>query len=183
MPEPDGLWVRSEVMPNGTYGVALNVGDDRSWALSRDRAVAYAAACVAVATAAEHDAAVFNLLTKQVGLPRETVGAVLVNDIHPDRPEQHAATDPLRFATALGLKHGPFLKMTLDGKPAGELTPADLRDHALGVLKVIAAADLDAALHRALVGPFGLDDDRARQIIGSLANHWPAERSPRRDVA
>lgn len=179
--DSEGLWVRSEVMPDGTYGVGISVGADRSWALTRSQAVDYAAACVARATEAEHDAAVWTLMTKQLGMPEDLIAELLVKDIRPDRPEDHKATEPLRFTVALGRTVGAFLKMSVDDREVGELTPADLRDHALAVLNAISAADLDAAFLRLLVGRIGLEEDVARAVVGSLADHWPARRPPRVD--
>lgn len=182
--EDEGLWVRSEVMPNGTYGVALNVGPDRSWVLNRDRVLAYAVSCFARATETEHDAAVFSALTS-LRLDDETVSQVITRDLRPDRPDEHEDTKPLRFTIALGRSRStrkivPLLQMHLDGMgEAGQLTPADLRDHAGGVLKALRAADLDAALHRVLIGTVGVPDHTARGLIGSLAEHWPEQRSPR----
>jgi hypothetical protein len=179
--DDEGLWVRSEVMPDGSYGVGLNVGADRSWALNRSQAVDYAVACYTRATEAEHDAAVFGLLT-HIGLPQRAVAALLVDYLRPDRPDDHTPTHPLRLTVAIGRTLRPFLKMELDGQQVGELTVADLRDHAAAVLNVIAAADLDAALLRVLVGKIGLDDGRARAVVGSLMEHWPTEQEPRREA-
>lgn len=179
-----GLWVRSDVMPDGTYGVALNIGEDRSWPLDRHQAIRYAVACYARATEVEHDAAVFSLLTS-IGVPQEAAAQVLASDLRPDRPEQHDDTLPLEFVGALGRRRGtgeivPLLNIALDGQPAGELTPADLTDHAGGVLKALAAADLDAALHRTLVGVVGVPDGTARGMVDALAEHWPQQHGPRR---
>jgi hypothetical protein len=176
--EPPTFWVRSELLPNGTYGVGISVGDDRAWVLSRDRAVAYVVACFARATEADHDAATYALLCS-IGIPADTAGRTVVADVRPSCATDDTATEPLRFIPSLGLKVGPFLRMTLDGRPAGELTPADLRDHAAGVLNVLAAADLDANLHRVLVGQYRLDDATARGVVGELANHWPTPQTPR----
>lgn len=175
----EGLWVRSEVMPDGTYGVSINVGVDRAWALNRDQAVAYAVTCITRATEAEHDAAVFAAM-RAAGIDVKVAGLFVVEDLRPDRPDDDSATAPLRFRPALGLKVGPFLMMDLDGSQAGELTPADLRNHAVGVLQALAAADLDAAARRALTGTMGLDDDRARAFVGSLANHWTSSEAEAR---
>jgi hypothetical protein len=168
----EGLWARSEVMPDGSYGVGINVGADRAWTLDPSQAVAYAVACVTRATEAEHDAAVFAAM-QAAGLDQKAAAMFIVKDLRPDRPSDHSATEPLQFHTALGLKAGPFIKMDLDGELAGEMTPGDLIDHAMGVLKTLAAADLDAALKRTLSGSVGLDDDRARAVVGLLAQHWP----------
>lgn len=176
----DGLlWVKSEVMPDGSYGVGFSVGPDRSWALSRTQATEYAVACYGRATEAEHDAAVFKLLT-HLGVPERSAAEALVKDLRPDRPDDHTPTLPLRFTVAIGRKIGPFLKMELDGREVGELTTGDLREHAAAVLNVISAADLDAAFLRALTTRIGLDEDLARAVVGDLANYWPSETGPRR---
>lgn len=174
-----GLWVRSELLPNGTYGVGLSVGEDRAWVLTRDQAVAYAVACFARATEAEHDAATFALL-RHIGIKERDAAEVIVKDIRPSRPVDHTATEPLHFIVQFGLRAGPYLRMRLGGRDAGELTTADLRDHAAAVLQVLAAADLDANLRRVLVGQFGLDDATARGVVGELAEHWPSSQTPRR---
>lgn len=176
----EGLWTRSEVLPDGTYGVGVSVGEDRAWVLSRAEAVAYAVACVARATEAEHDAAVLSLLTS-VATSSDSVAAaeLVVRDIR-EQPDDEAATKPLRFTPQLGVQtRRPFLRMELDGKPCGELTTADLRDHAQAVLSTLAAADLDAALLRLLVGTVGLAEDVARGVIGELGEHWPEPEAPR----
>lgn len=176
MTDDEGLWVRSEVMPDGTYGVGLNVGADRSWALGRDQAIAYAVACHRKATEAEHDAAVFTLLTHRLGMSESDAADVLKTELHPERPDDPAATAPLRFTTAIVRNAAPFLRVDVDGREVGDLTPNDLRDHAGNVLHVLAAADLDATLRRVLVN-IGIPTEKARAVIAGLAEHWPEERS------
>ena len=91
-----GLCVRSEVLPVGGYGVSISVGQDRAWVLTRARAIAYAAACVAQATTAEHDCAVYGLLVDQMGLDESTAGAFVLQDLLPNRPTEHIdATAPI----------------------------------------------------------------------------------------
>lgn len=170
--DDEGLWVRSEVMPDGSYGVAVNVGADTSWSLNRPQAISYATTCYERATEAEHDAAVFRLFTEKLNMPERAVAQMLVKEIRPDRPTDHTATKPLEFTVAIG-RQGPFIKMALDGKEAGEMTTSDLRDHAAGVLNTLSAADLDANLYRVLSKTVGLDDNLARTVVGDLQNYWP----------
>lgn len=183
MSEPHGLWVRSDVLPTGAYGVSINVGEDRAWTLTPERAVAYAVTCVRRATEAEHDTAVLSLL-QSVGVDKKGAQTLLTEDLWPDRFVDHVTTEPLRFHSGVSRRRRTgelvaTLRMDLDGQPAGELTTADLRDHALGVLKVVAAVDLDAALMRCLTVTVGTDHARAAQIVHGLKDHWPAEDSPR----
>jgi hypothetical protein len=164
-------------LPDGRYGVGISVGDDVAWVLSREQAVAYVVVCVERATQADHDTATFRLLV-DIGLPEDKAAAFLAEDIRQDRAVDNAPTSPLVFVPAVGQK-GPFLHMRLDTEDVGQLTPADLRDHALSVLDVLAVVELDAALRRALVGLVGLDDARAHAVVGGLAKFWPKSRPPR----
>lgn len=179
-PAECGLWVRSELLPTGVYGVGISVGEDRAWVLDRTRAIAYAAACVAAATTAEHDCAVYGLLVDRMGLDESTAGAFVLQDLLPNRPTANdMATAPVRFVGAIGRRRSgkrervALLHMHLDEAKVGELTPADLRGHGQAVLTTIAAADLDAALHRSL-RQFGLEDQFARAVVSDLPQHWPA---------
>lgn len=173
-----GLWVRSDVLPSGAYGVTINIGDDHAWTLTPDAAIAYAATCVRRATEVEHDAAVISLTT-HIGIPLKHAARLVTDDLRPNRPLDHTATEPLQILPVLGARTGPHLRLRLRGEPAGEVTPADLIDHAVGVLRVLAAADLDAVLRRTLVGQYGLDEQRARATVATLADHWPEQRPPR----
>lgn len=191
--EDEDLWVRSEVMPDGTYGVGISVERDHAFALNRDQAIAYATACIARATEADHDTAVMRLLVTKLGIPPKSAAEFIKSDLRPDRPDEHKATEPLRFSVAIGRARHPrpdagtyiplLMMQHANGEDAGQLTPADLRDHATAVLSVIAAADLDANLHRCLVSTLGLDDGRAKAVVGSLAEHMPGADVPRRTPA
>lgn len=178
MDECEGLWARSEALTDGTYGVAITYGADIAWTLAREQAVAYSVACHQIAITAEHDAAVFGLL-RSTGLPERTAGAFIVEDLRPGRRFDDAATAPLRFRPALGLRAGPFITLHVNGEQVGELSPADLLDHSSNVLVVLAAADLDTRLHTALIDRIGLDDARARAAVGSLSKHLPERGTPR----
>lgn len=175
------LWVASEVMPDGSYGVSVTVHADFAITLNREQSVAYAVACYRRATEVEHDTAVLRLL-RRTGVDEKTAATVIVSDLRPDRPDDHSATNPIRYIGAIGrVKYPrpdagefvPLINMQLHGKDIGQLDPDELRDHAGGVLSVLAAADLDAALHRVLVHTIGLDDATARSTIGALFDLWP----------
>lgn len=184
----EGLWVQSWALPTGRgYGVRVNV-DARSWTLGRDRAIAYATTLVQRATEAEHDAAVFRLFTERLGVPAKESAETLHLSIREQRAADHSATEPLELTAGVTLDEAvgaapavrPFIAMHLDGAQVGQLTPADARDHAIAVLGTIAAADLDSALRRALVGSIGIDEARASAVIASLSEYWPTEEAPRR---
>lgn len=178
-----GLWVRSDVLPLGGYGVSINVGDDRAWTLPPEKAIRHAVTCVRRAVEAEHDTATLSLLTA-TGISDEDAQRLLTGDLWPDRVVEHADTEPVRFHSGVARRRstGEFVatvRMELDGATAGELTTADLREHALGVLQVVAVVDLDTALMRCLVGRIGTEEHRARTIVDALQDHWPAEEAPR----
>lgn len=168
----EGLWVRSDVLPDGSYGVVVTFGGDHAWSLDTGTATGYAATLHAVATAAEHDAAMLALLT-MIGVKVDDA-ALLLRDLRDQRARPQSAVAPLRFNAAVSqASREPFIQLELDGTAVGQISPEDLREHAGGVLTALAAAELDTNLHRALTAGAGLDPDKARAVITDLCNHWP----------
>lgn len=165
-----GLWVRSDVLPDGTYAVTISFESDHVWVLDRPGALAYASTCVEAAQRAEFDAAVFKLFTQQLGLDVETTVHMIAYDLRPDRPPLNdATTAPLTFVPGVTNKGKPLLTILLDGQPHSQLDPADLRTHATVVLEAPAAADLDAGLLRALKN-MDVPEDVGRAAVGDIAN-------------
>jgi hypothetical protein len=170
-------------MADRTYGVRIHLGPTRRWTLNRVRARAYALSCFSKATQAEHDTAVMCLLTRQMEIPNDEAAQLLVHDLHSARPDDHAATEPLRYTVAIGrARHPrpdagqlvPVIMITIDGTTVGQITPCELRDHAAGVLATIAAADLDTTFRRVLVSTVGIEDAAAQTLVHLLQGHWPA---------
>jgi hypothetical protein len=167
-----GLLVSSDVMPDGTYRVSVAVGEDRVWQLDRDAAIRYGVTVLAVVQTAEHDAAVFTMLTQRLGLELNLAGQFLGNHLRPDRPPaDETATAPLAFRPGVTKAGKPFIMLMLDGQPFGQLDLPEARDHGRFVIESSVAVDLDAALHRVLIGVLGLDDRTARAVVGDLATH------------
>lgn len=169
--DDNGLWARSEVMPDGSYGVGITYGPDRAWALDRSAAIAYAVACWDEATRVEHDYAVYRMMTGAGVNPREVV-RLIGEDLRVKRV-QNAATRPLRFEPILGMLHGPHLEMFLGDVHVGEVTPHDLRGHGGDVLTVLSVTVLDSVLLDALIRSVGMTEDKARAVIGTLNGYWP----------
>lgn len=180
-----GLWVRSDLLPNGTYGVAISVGPDRAWTLTRDRAIAYAAACVGKATEAEHDCAVYGLLVDRLQLSDSAAAAFVLRELLPHRvTTTDADTAPIKLVHAIGRRRSgkrervAVVQLHLEGRNVGDMSPTSLREHAQAVLSVIAAANLDEQLFRLLRSAFDLDEPRARAVVSDLAEHWPRDGRP-----
>lgn len=166
------LWVRSDVLADGSYAVGISVGEDRAWTFEGTEAVvAYATACFAHATEAEHDSAVFTLLLT-AGVPVSEIARLMLAELRPDRDDGQVATKPLRFTPAAGAR-GPFISVELEDRLLGQISPTDLRDHAGGVLTSLAACQLDTKLLRVLMDTVGLDEEPARGLVTTLAEHWP----------
>lgn len=178
----EGLWIRSEVTADGSYGVALKAGPGCSLTLGREQAIAYAVECIARATEAEHDAAVLRLLAERLELPVEVAAEVVVCELRPDRPDGRESTAPLHFASSV-VKPGdagpgdplfvPVVKVALNGEELGKLSPDAVRRHAGGVLDLIAAADLDNRLFRYLTERVGLRERKARAVVYALSEFMP----------
>jgi hypothetical protein len=186
VPEPgDSVWVLSDLAADGTYVTTVQAGPDHARVLDRSEALAYAGAVLEAAARAEHDAAVLAQLHNFLGLPVEAA-AGSVADLRAERPP----IDPAALAP-IGLVPGvsastklPFLILEVDGAPVGQWTVTDARRHAEAVLEVSAAADLDAAYFRWLVGAVALDAGRARNVVSDLASHRPPrEEEPHAEAA
>jgi hypothetical protein len=179
--EHDGLWVCSQVLSSGHFGVSVHIGREQ-WELVGDQVVEYAKACFTLATAADYDVAVFRLLTTRLGLEPALARRVLVGAVHWDRPELHQATAPLRFTGVIDrTKHPhpnpgsyvPRLSMSVHGRKLGLISPQDLRIHAAGALEVQAAATMDSAFSASLAEHLGLDKITARGVVQDLQNYLP----------
>lgn len=91
-------------------------------------------------------------------------------------PLDDEATAPLRFEPLVtAVKKEPAVYLELNGQRIAQWNEADVRRHAMHVLEVVAAVDLDAAYHRYLIGTIGLDDGRARVVVGDLGKHRGSE--------
>lgn len=169
----DGIIVRSDVAPDGTYVVAIEAGPDDAWVLDRPHVHAHGIAVVEAAARAEYDAAVLDQLIG-LGIEQDAAGQ-MVSDMRAERPPlDTAATAPLELVPGVARRDGRgFLALMLHGKQIGQWEPADARSHAMACFEVTAAVDLDAIYRKTLVGIVGLDDPTARAVVGELAEHRP----------
>lgn len=172
-PQPTGVWVLSDRMPDGSYAVTINIGD-AAWTLARQRAVEYAVALIGAATEAEHDAALLASL-RATAMPMENI-ALLVKTVRAARAAT-GALSPLTVDVGVTAAGKPFLVLNTPGVPEPwQWSPADARDHAENVLGVVAAVELDEALRDTLIADFDLPVETARAVVHSLSEHWPAKR-------
>jgi hypothetical protein len=171
MTETDGLWVRSDVAPDGNYIAVVEFSDDESRALDRTAAIRYATTVLAAVAAAEYDAAVVHQMTS-IGMGLDVVGQVLT-DLRHKRPSiDDEATWPIVFQPGVSHRDGRgFLTLVKRSEPVGQLELDAARSHALHVLEVIQVAELDRIYHRLLTKLIGVDDQRARAVVADLGEH------------
>jgi hypothetical protein len=174
--QPAGsLWVSSRLGPDGRYACHISLGgSDQAWTFDEQRALRYARAVLRVAGAAEHDAAVLRELVA-LGVDAEAAAEWLAVDLRPRRrPFDHAGTRPLRFSPIVavdGLR--PIVQLSwpdpaLPGDRAAQLDAAAAAQHALSVLEVAVAAELDDALLAMLQETLNLSRLRAQAVVDDL---------------
>ncbi|WP_042400069.1 hypothetical protein [Streptacidiphilus carbonis] len=167
--EPDAvISIVSDLAPDGrTYVATIHLDGDTARTLNRDQGIAWASTVLTAAAQAEHDALVIRQLAGKVGM---ALDLACVGDLRADRPPlDDAATAPLRLEPGVNAKMEPFLALYINGEQMGQWTCQDAREHATGILEVMAAVDLDAAYYRFLTGSVKVDPPEARGIVGLLA--------------
>lgn len=167
----DAIWVISDRTHNDVYVTAVQVGPDTTIVLDRDRAVRYGMTVITAVQYAEYDAAVF-AQAKDTGMDDRTA-AQMVMDLRADRPPlDDDATAPLRFDPILAFKtKEAAVHVSLQGELFSQWTAADANGHAMHVLQVASAVDLDGAYRRYLFGTVGLDAARAAMLVDDLGHY------------
>ncbi|MFI6326616.1 hypothetical protein ACIBG8_54470 [Nonomuraea sp. NPDC050556] len=176
-PGSDDVWITSDLdEKTSTYRVKISYGQDRSIGLGPNEALRYASAVLEARIRAMHDAAVIRQLHRKLTVPLQMCGQA-VAALRADRaPLNHKATRPLMLEPGVSQELEPFLAVHIDGKRVGQWDVKQAYEHALGVLEVVSAADLDAAYYRYLIGPsHGIDKGRASNMVGDLANFMEYE--------
>lgn len=170
-PSDDVIWVQSNVLPDGSYAASITVGQDRTWTMDRDAAVAHASAAVEAASHAEYESAVFALLVDR-GVPDEVARHFIIKDVRPQSPKiDDTATAPFTFVPAMGWTGKPIVLVQIDHMPWAKLSPQSLREHALAVMEAPAAAALDGILFQTLVAEFDSSEQQARSIVAAVGGY------------
>lgn len=172
-PTTAGLWVRSERMPSGAYGVAVSVGEDVAFTLAPAAAQRYALGVLAAATTAEHEAAIVATIRGIGGELGDEHAVQIVGDVRADRPPL-APAGPFQLATNVTRDGGPLVAFRAPALPVEDFAvdAGAAREHATAVLTALVAADLDATVLRVL-RTWGIDEHRAAGFVAALARHWP----------
>jgi len=171
--ERDAIWIKTEPTPDGkSFVVTVDFSADCSVTLTPDQTTAYAKDVLTAVQRAEYDAAVMRQLTPMTD---KVTAFQMVQDLRGDRPElAHTAPLELEPGVAMdgdGESFRPFIRLGLNGETFGQWDTETARGHALGMLEVTIAADMDAAYARALVALIGVERNVAMNVVGDLARH------------
>jgi hypothetical protein len=170
-----GLWVSTDPLPDGSYGIVVSLDGDRAWPMTRGRAHMYAMAALAIAEQADYEQALYRQLTQKMDQHRDAALMMLANFRHGAQAIDRAAFAPLDFVGGINSAGDSFVRIDLDGKGVGQISPEDLRQHALAVLRNRLIAPLDALYRRQLTEVVGLDDQTAQVAVNDLAHFRPPE--------
>lgn len=178
LPQLAAISVTADRYPDGTYGATVSAGPDFSWSMPGPRARRYALALMELATACEHDVALYGALSCK-GIPDDIAAAVLL-DARTARDRAltaHRWTAPLHVTTVLTAAepHRGILAVRPDGPVDGwQWTPHETRKHALQVLGVVIAAEEDTRLASILRGG-GIPEGPIAAAIDHMQAHWPTD--------
>lgn len=170
--EPGSIWVRSDVLPGGGYGIVIDFDADHSTRLDEASAVRYALAVLDAVQAAEYDAAIIRQLHGKLGLDQQVAAEFVAKEARPTRRALRPTGTPLALTPGVSHRDGRgFLSVTVAEKPVGQWELTDAREHARHILEAVVAVDYDDAYYAALTGPLGLDADRARAVVADIGEH------------
>ncbi|PRY56469.1 hypothetical protein [Glycomyces artemisiae] len=168
--DPKSTTVSVDRFTDGTYGVGIHYGHDISIGLDTFAAATYTKAVHKVAALAEYAAAVIDQFTT-LGIPDgnalPTVGELMDADWDGIAAYVGLKVVPLVAAS----DRTPQVRFDVNHRPFTQVTAADARDHAAAVHRAAATARLDERYYKFLRGPLNLPDDKARGLIGELADH------------
>lgn len=169
-----GVWVESDVATDNSYVCTVHVSEDVSIPLTSGEAAAYALALVRQATHATYDAAVaaqISHLTEARG-PEVTdhAVAVILKAIRAARPNSDGVTTgPVTFhGIVSAMNREPYVNGSLNGEHFTRWTPALAMRHALHVMEVAVAAELDGLYRTALMAEIGVKSAMAMAMVDDL---------------
>jgi hypothetical protein len=167
------VWIESGLTDGGTYFIGFTC-NGASWAFGRLDAQLYALGVLQLCQRAEYDSAVMRLFVNKLGMDLNTAGTFLAREFRKGRPDVKVA-DACRLGFRPGVSHRglkPFLTVLLDDAPIGQWNLDAARDHALGVIELCEAVDLDEALKRVLTaGDEPIEESVALAAIHDLRNY------------
>jgi len=162
--------VSVDCLPDGTYAVGIHYGADISIGLDASGSRTYANTVYQVAALAEYGAAVLDQFTT-LGISNDnavpTVGELMGDDWGGITAYTGVKVVPL---IASG-NRSPQVRFDISGRPFTQVASADARAHADAVQHAAATARLDAKYYEFLRGPLNMPEDKARGLIGELADH------------
>ena len=168
--QTEGLWITSDPQPDGTYTLVLSIDGDRSRALTADEAERYGRAVFAVAAAADYEQVSYTQMLDR-GVPQDAA-LQMIADLRRHRPPvDDEATAPLCWVPGLNHAGKAFIRLDLDGRGIGQLTPDDARGHASHVMESVPNATLDGIYRSVLVSTIGLTDREARAVVDHLGSY------------
>lgn len=168
--QTEGLWISTDPLADGSYGIVLSIGPDRAWPVTRGRAHMYAMAALAIAEQADYEQALYRQLTMKMEQGQDAALMMLANFRRGVPGTDHAAFDPLDFVAGINSEGKSFVRIDLDGKGVGQISPEELRQHALAVLRNRLIAPLDTLYRRQLTEVVDLDDATAKIAVNALAH-------------
>lgn len=162
----DGLWVRSELLPDGSYGIGFSLDADKAWVLDPAQATQYATSVLREVSYALYDAAVARQWREKIGQGDREVALVL-QDLRAHRPPSTWPNE-LTYMAGVNLRQRPFLTACWSGEPVFQLDPGPAREHAVAALEVVVTSALDNDYRAVLTETIGVEGWRATTIIDDL---------------
>jgi len=166
------IWVKSELLPGGSYNVTLDFTPDDSITLTDEEALQYSLAILEVAHIAEYEASILAQM-KAADISETTAARFIADNFRPYRHLPDTGT-PLELIPGISQRtKQPFLVIILRGVEVGQWDFKDAREHAQAILDVICVARLDQVYYHSLADRLEMAEPQARTMVSLIGKFRP----------
>lgn len=167
--DADGIWVISDLMPDGAYCAVIQFGPDLTYPITIAQATEYAAQIHAASSAATYDAGVHKQLTAKLGMSSEHT-AWLVDQLRKRRGQEQWEAGPMTLIPGVSAFTGEAFVRCSTACRTWQWSPRELLNHVNNVLTVATGTPNDAHYYNLLTERVGIEPDRARAVIDDLGS-------------
>lgn len=163
----EGVWVISDLMPDGSYGAVIQYGPDLARPITQAEATEYVAEVLTAGSAADYDAGVYKQLTGKLG-SEPVQAASIVHALRGKRGRDEYTAGLMTLTPGVSALTGkPYIRCQAAAQ-IWQWSPRELLQHVTHVIQVTTGVENDNHYYALLTEFIGIDEERARNVVNDL---------------